>query len=214
MLVYHLVSSQVIGEFRKNLIIRILSRKNKFFLSSSPASKPKPCWETNVDIFPNPCGNLTDSEKELQLRSESKSEGRRTPKLRRSDRSCSEKYLDNLYLRAASQPKIVDHAYAQLKPTNKCNLTNFNNFDKINGDYVQLKHSHEKVNLNAKLRQVLLAVTENYSSDIIDVNEGDIVSLLACKEYDDKGTVRQWCFVRTREGFEGYIPKSITNEFL
>lgn len=145
-----------------------------------------------------------------------KSEGRRTPKLRRSDRSCSEKYLDSLYLRAASQPKIFDHSYASLKPTNKCNLLNFNNFDKMNGDYVQLKHSHEKVNFNTKLRQVLLAVTENYSSDIIQVKEGDIVSLLACKEYQDQGTgsIRQWYFVRSREGIEGYIPKSITNEFL
>lgn len=185
------------------------------FSTSSPANKPKPCWETNVDIFPNPCGNLTDSEKELQLRGESRSEGKRTPKLRRSDRSCSEKYLDNLYLRAASQPtKIADHSYAQLKPTNKCNLTNFNNFDKVNGDYVQLKHSYEKVNFNNKIRQVLLAVTENYSSDLIQVNEGDIVSLLAYKEYEDQGKVRQWCFVRTREGFEGYIPRIITNEFL
>lgn len=185
---------------------------NKFFCCSSISSpnKPKRCWETNVDIFPNPCGNLTDSEKELQMRG-SQSEGRRTPKLRRSDRSCSEKHLDSLYLRAASQPKILDHSYAQLKPTNKCKIMNFNNFDKVNGDYVQLKHNHEKVNFNTKLRQVLLAVTDNYSSDTIQVKEGDIVSLLACKEYQDN---HQWCFIRNREGYEGYIPKSITNEFL
>jgi Variant SH3 domain len=155
---------------------------------------------------------LTDSEKELQLRGGTRSEGRRTPKLRRNNRSCSEKYLDSLYLRAAGQPKTVDHAYAQLKPTNKCKLTNFNNFDKV-GDYVQLKHNHEKINFSTK-RQILLAVTENYASDLITVKEGDVVSLLACKEYQDKDSTRQWYFIRDRNGLEGYIPSSITDEFL
>jgi hypothetical protein len=181
-------------------------------LHRSPTSptKPKP-WESNVDVFPSLSGNLTDSEKELQLRGGTRSEGRRTPKLRRSNRSCSEKYLDSLYLQAASTPKTVDHSYAQLKPTNKCKLTNYNNFDKINGDYVQLKHNHEKVNIK---RQILLAITENYSSDMIQVKEGDVVSLLACKEYQEKGSLRQWYFIRNREGFEGYIPAAITDEFL
>lgn len=164
-------------------------------------------------MFPSPCGNLTDSEKEIHLRGGTRSEGRRTPKLRRSNRSCSEKYLDSLYLRAASQPKTVDHSYAQLKPTNKCKLTNYNNFDKLNGDYVQLKHNHEKVSISQK-RQVLLAVTENYASDMIQVKEGDVVSLLACKEYQEKDSIRQWFFIRTRDGFEGYIPSTITDEFL
>lgn len=166
-----------------------------------------------MDVFPSPCGNLTDSEKELQLRGGTRSEGRRTPKLRRSNRSCSEKYLDSLYLRAASQPKVVDHSYAQLKPTNKCKLTNFNNFDKANGDYVQLKHAQEKMNLTQR-RQVLLAVTENYSSEMIQVKEGDVVSLLACKEYQDKDSLRQWYYIRNQKGSEGYVPSSITDEFL
>lgn len=192
---------------------QLIETFSSFDRSNSSPSKPKPCWESNVDIFPNPCGNLTDSEKEIQLRGGTRSEGRRTPKLKRSSRSCSEKYLDNLYLRAASQPKVVDHSYAQLKPTNKCKLTNFNNFDKVNGDYVQLKHNHEKVNLTTK-RQVLLAITGNYSSDIIQVKEGDVVSLLACKEYQDAGAIRLWYFIRNREGLEGYIPSEITDEFL
>lgn len=76
---------------------------------------------------------------------------------------------------------------------------------------MQLKHNHEKVNIK---RQILLAITENYSSDMIQVKEGDVVSFLACKEYQEKGTVRQWYFIRNREGFEGYIPASITDEFL
>lgn len=116
-------------------------------------------------------GNYTDSEKELQIRGGTRSEGRQTPKLRKSNRTCSEKHLDSLYLRAASQPKIIDHSYAQLKPTDKCKLTNFNNFDKINGDYVQLKYNEEKFNFSSNpKRQVLLAITENYSSDMIQVS--------------------------------------------
>lgn len=82
----------------------------------------------------------------------------------------------------------------------------------MNGDYVQLKH-HDKVNISTK-RQVLLAVTENYSSDLIQVKEGDVVSLLACKEYQEKGAIRLWYFIRNREGLEGYIPSDITDEFL
>ncbi|CRK95551.1 CLUMA_CG009016, isoform A [Clunio marinus] len=180
---------------------------------NSSVNKPKPCWESNIDVFPSPCGNLTDSEKEVQLRGGTRSEGRRTPKLRRSDQSWSEKYLDSLYLKAASQPKTIDHSYAQLKPTNMCTLTNYNNFDKLNGDYVQLKHNRDKINLNTR-RQVLLAITENFASDMIQVIEGDIVSLLAYKEYQESGALRQWYFIRNSEGFEGYIPSSITNEFL
>lgn len=147
------------------------------------------------------------------MRSGTRSEGRQTPKLRRTSRSCSEKYLDSLYLRAASQPKVIDHSYAQLKPTNKCKLTNGNNFDKEMGDYLQLKHNYDKVNINTR-RQVLLAITENFTSDLIQVKEGDVVSLLAYKEYPDKGSIRQWYFVRNREGFEGYIPSRIADEFL
>lgn len=213
MLAYHLESFLIKG---KRFNLQSSSACSQIFLftrSTSSPSKPKPCWESNVDVFPSPCGNLTDSEKEQQLRGGTRSEGRRTPKLKRSNRSCSEKYLDSLYLRAASQPKVVDHSYAQLKPTNKCKLTNYNNFDKLNGDYVQLKHNHDKVSVMTK-RQVLLAVTENYSSDVMQVKEGDVVSLLACKEYQDKGSIRLWYFIRNREGLEGYIPSTITDEFL
>jgi hypothetical protein len=157
---------------------------------------------------------LTDSEKELQIHGGTRSEGRRTPKMRRNpSRTCSEKYLDSLYL-LASQPKIIDHSYAQLKPTNKCKVTNFNNFDKLNGDYVQLKHNQEKVSLNAnaklQTRQMLLAITDDFASDKTSVKKGDVVKLLACKEYDDK----LWYFIKNRENSEFYIPSAIATEFL
>lgn len=157
-----------------------------FFLLSlahSPFHSSKP-WESNSrsspptkqqssDIFPSSVsvnGNQTDSEKEQIVRGGgTRSEGRQTPKMKKSSRACSEKHLDSLYLRA-SQPKVIDHAYAQLKPTDKCKSTNFNNFDKINGDYVQLKYNEEKFNLSSNTRrQILLAITENYTSDTIQV---------------------------------------------
>lgn len=83
-----------------------------------------PCWESSEDIFPNPCGNLTDSEKEFKLYGGTRSEG---PKLNtKINLSCSEKFLDSLYLQAASQPKTLDPSYAQLKPTNKYVYDNIN----------------------------------------------------------------------------------------
>ena len=160
---------------------------------------------------------MTDSEKE-QMRVGTRSEGRRTPKLKRSNRSCSEKNLDNLYLQAASQVKVADHSYAQLKPTNKCRLSNYN-ADKLAGEYISLQQkvpvsqtptseSSTKSTSIKSIRQTLLAITENYCSDTIQVRKGDVVSLLACKEYQEKGSAnyRQWFFIRNREGAEGYIP--------
>ncbi|XP_062540536.1 uncharacterized protein LOC134208718 isoform X2 [Armigeres subalbatus] len=98
---------------------------------SSSTSKPTPCWESNKDVFPRPSGNLTDSEKEIQqLRGGTRSEGRRTPRLKRGSNNSrsaasitcnSEKYLDSLYLRVANQPKSIDSQtqFAQLKLTTK-----------------------------------------------------------------------------------------------
>lgn len=198
-----------------------------FIHRSSTNIKP---WESSKDIFPKPCGNLTDSEKEIQLRgSGTRSEGRRTPKLKRTNRSCSEKNLDSLYLRAASQPKLVDPSYAQLKPTNKCKTSNYNNLEKAVGDYVLLKHqkgksittnsnsstnsSNLKVSLGQtqSIRQTLLAITDDYNGEAVSVRKGDVVSLLACKEYQEKGSAnhRQWFFIRNRDGNEGYIPSEV-----
>jgi hypothetical protein len=199
-----------------------------FYLFFRPSSncRPPPCWETNGDIFPNPCGNMTDSEKELRMRSGTRSEGRRTPRLKRNNRTCSEKNLDTLYLRAASQPKMVDQSYAQLKPTNKCKSIldqNNDNFDKTNGDYVILQQrtnqqlASQKPNLeksfnkSSSVRQTLLAITEDFRSDTISVTKGDVVTLVACKEYLENGasSYKQWFFIRNREGHEGYIPAEV-----
>uniref|UniRef100_A0A182P9M7 SH3 domain-containing protein n=1 Tax=Anopheles epiroticus TaxID=199890 RepID=A0A182P9M7_9DIPT len=282
---------------------------------SSSSSKPTPCWESNKDVFPKPCGNLTDSEKEIQqLRGGTRSEGRRTPRLKRASANSrsaasiaacnSERDLDSLYLRtvASNQPKVADGQtqYAQLKLTTKVLNTvvpavksekalAIEQLEKLicsgSGDYVHLlkqqqqhliakqqhyitqmrqqqqqqlckadsppsigKHlpdgtvvpgtkvingsNHLRIALGgtvgsngkvpvagsgtvnvcmpgaAAVRQTLLAITENYCSDAVSVHKGDVVTLLACKEYQEKGlkNYKQWFFVRTRDGHEGYIP--------
>ncbi|XP_053674506.1 uncharacterized protein LOC128724810 [Anopheles nili] len=268
---------------------------------SSSSSKPTPCWESNKDIFPKPCGNLTDSEKEIQqLRGGTRSEGRRTPRLKRSSANSrsaasittcnSERDLDSLYLRtvASNQPKVADGQtqYAQLKLTTKVLSTvapsvksekalAIEQLEKLicsgSGDYVHLLKqqqqqlllkqqqyiaqlrqqgnqgtgkadsppgggkypasgqgphiingsNHLRIALGgaaptngmaggpaAAVRQTLLAITENYCSEVVSVHKGDVVTLLACKEYQEKGlkNYKQWFFVRTRDGHEGYIP--------
>ncbi|XP_052873613.1 uncharacterized protein LOC128278930 [Anopheles cruzii] len=259
---------------------------------ATSSSKPTPCWESNKDVFPKLCGNLTDSEKEIQqLRGGTRSEGRRTPRLKRSSANSrsaasittcnSERDLDSLYLRtvASNLPKVADGQaqYAQLKLTTKVlhsvapsmkseKTLAIEQLEKMicsgSGDYVhllkqqqqQLLHkqyqylqqirqqqiargldrgsqivsgsNHLRIALGgsanlasngvpvtacssaAAVRQTLLAITDNYCSEALNVQKGDVVTLLACKEYQEKGlkNYKQWFFVRTRDGHEGYIP--------
>ncbi|XP_058065830.1 uncharacterized protein LOC131215457 [Anopheles bellator] len=278
---------------------------------ATSSSKPTPCWESNKDVFPKLCGNLTDSEKEIQqLRGGTRSEGRRTPRLKRSSANSrsaasittcnSERDLDSLFLRtvASNLPKVADGQaqYAQLKLTTKVlhsvapsmkseKTLAIEQLEKMicsgSGDYVHLlkqqqqqllhkqcqylqqirqqqiardldlgavtvptrerKHgpacsrgsqivsgsNHLRIALGGSgsnlapngapvtvcssasaVRQTLLAITDNYCSEALNVQKGDVVTLLACKEYQEKGlkNYKQWFFVRTRDGHEGYIP--------
>ncbi|GAB0092554.1 uncharacterized protein DMENIID0001_075560 [Sergentomyia squamirostris] len=164
-------------------------------------SKPPACWETNGDVFPKPSGgNLTDSEKELQLRG-TRSEGARTPRSRRS-KSCGEKQVDALFMRATSQPKLHEKpAPVKISP-----LPN------IHDEYVSLLPKPRRgapLKSPLLLRETLLAVRENYMSESVSVRKGDVVTLLACKEYRDKNSCRQWFYVKTRDGGEGYIPAEV-----
>ncbi|CAB3221456.1 unnamed protein product [Arctia plantaginis] len=68
------------------------------------AQKKTPCWESSTDIYPRPCGNLTDNEKE-QLRGRTRSECRYQYK-RRPKNSCAEKNFDSLYLKTKSVSSI------------------------------------------------------------------------------------------------------------
>ncbi|XP_067011196.1 uncharacterized protein [Anabrus simplex] len=70
-------------------------------------SKPPPCWETHTDIFPQPLGNRTDTEK---LRDGTRSECgssrcRRGRYERDAVSACGERSVDRLYLRAAASAK-------------------------------------------------------------------------------------------------------------
>uniref|UniRef100_A0A1I8QAY5 SH3 domain-containing protein n=1 Tax=Stomoxys calcitrans TaxID=35570 RepID=A0A1I8QAY5_STOCA len=118
------------------------SGKGEHAASTTTSGKSKACWETIGDVFPKPCGNMTDSEKEIHLRvgTRSRSEGARTPHLKstltdndtvtvisvntentdclngNSSSIYGEQQVDKLYLRAASQPKLSEKtSYAQLK---------------------------------------------------------------------------------------------------
>ncbi|XP_073943582.1 uncharacterized protein [Choristoneura fumiferana] len=67
---------------------------------TSPQKK-QPCWESSTDLYPRPCGNLTDNEKE-QLRTRTRSESRYKPRSKR----CAEKDFDTLYLKTKSVNNI------------------------------------------------------------------------------------------------------------
>lgn len=206
---------------------------------------------------------MTDSEKEIQLRGGTRSEGARTPRLKRTNGAvtiavaagkpqCGERNVDVLYLRAASQPKLAEKSYAQLKATNKCytlgKLSVGHNTDQVGcsvattDDYVLLHHkkplqicpiaaanklaymqaattttgssltiASTKSSRTQQLRQTLLAITDNFTSTSIVVKKGDVVTLLACHQVNDKrlNQPMQWFYVRARDGTEGYIPASV-----
>ncbi|XP_045785388.1 uncharacterized protein LOC123880974 [Maniola jurtina] len=82
--------------------------------SRSSLQKKTPCWESSTDIYPRPCGNLTDSEKE-QLRGRTRSESRHRPKNRRLKTSCAEKDFDDLYLKTKSVCSNLDKENLDVK---------------------------------------------------------------------------------------------------
>lgn len=135
---------------------------------STNHTKPTPCWESNGDIFPKPCGNMTDSEKEIHLRVGSRSEGARTPHLKNpptdndtatvisvktENTDClngnttttassiyGEQQVDKLYLRAASQPKLNEKtSYAQLKIIRNHSSNKSQSSAHTNDEYVTLQ---------------------------------------------------------------------------
>ncbi|KAH8303035.1 hypothetical protein KR044_013405, partial [Drosophila immigrans] len=267
--------------------------------SAARGSKHAPCWESNADIFPRPCGNMTDSEKEIRLRGGTRSDGARTPRSAKtaateeellphnnnnnnitSSKSGSlygEQHVDKLYLRAASQPKLVEKAYAQLRSTKQLSSGAASVRSASNDEYVTLQqrttttsttttatkkqqqqqlhlhqsqsqsqtvrrlsnvsyitNGHNGQHLHPKsipspspaatasttqsalnvlrrqqqngLRQTLVAINSDYITESIVVHKGEIVTLCECRESKDQ---RQWFYVRTRDGREGFIPAEV-----
>ncbi|KAL4707392.1 hypothetical protein ACJJTC_008577 [Scirpophaga incertulas] len=83
----------------------------------TPAQKKTPCWESSTDIYPRPCGNLTDTEKE-QLRGRTRSECRYRPHTdRRKLDSCAERDFDTLYLKTKSVTNITTQDYRVKRQT-------------------------------------------------------------------------------------------------
>lgn len=159
-------------------------------------SKPERCWETTEDIYRKP-GTFTDSEKEYRIRAtRSEAGGTRTP-------TCSEKNVDTLYLKAASQSKL-DRTYSQVKPRE---MLQSNEAPVIKEKFTQLPSRSTPI----IRRETLLAVQMNYKSSAISVQKGDVVTLLARKEIRDihSRTPRQWFYIRTRSGSEAFIPSEV-----
>ncbi|CAD7080839.1 unnamed protein product [Hermetia illucens] len=179
-------------------------------IRTTPTSRPTPCWENTGDVFPRPCGNMTDSEKEIRLRGGTRSEGARTPRLRKTPvKTYGEHHVDKLYLRAASQPRLAEKSFAQLKPTQTYTSTKCNN-----DEYVVLQHrariaQQQTANGGSKcrsLRQTLVAITDDYCNGSIVVQKGEIVTLLECRETKDR---KQWFYVKKNEGQKGFIPAEV-----
>ncbi|KAH8380388.1 hypothetical protein KR009_010338, partial [Drosophila setifemur] len=254
------------------------------------SSRNTPCWESNADVFPRPCGNMTDSEKEIRLRGGTRSDGARTPRSTKPTEELlkitnnnnnhpgsnnnnqlakgggstasslyGEQQVDKLYLRAASKPRLVEKAYAQLRSTRQ--VASGSGASARSGDeYVTLQqksqskkspltqtqaqpqthlhqpnppprrlsnvsyitnghngqhlhphpHPHSKVLQQSQQevgqRQTLVAINTDYITESIAVHKGEIVTLCECRESKDQ---RQWFYIRTRDGREGFIPAEV-----
>ncbi|XP_014370901.2 uncharacterized protein LOC106720674 isoform X1 [Papilio machaon] len=144
--------------------------------------KKTPCWESSTDIYPRPCGNLTDTEKE-QLRGRTRSETRSRPRVDRSIKSqtsCAEKDFDTLYLKTKSI----------------CS-----NIDKL--------HDKENVQIKSVVRrQTLLVVNSDYGGNALNktlsVNKGDVVMLMQGVGESDVDS--EWFYVKKKDGSQGFIP--------
>ncbi|XP_044733491.1 uncharacterized protein LOC123296096 [Chrysoperla carnea] len=68
-----------------------------------------PCWETSTDLFPRPCGNMTDSEKLTQSECSNSKCKRKVRKTTTTSASvCGERSVDRLYLRATHNSQERD----------------------------------------------------------------------------------------------------------
>ncbi|KAJ0180738.1 hypothetical protein K1T71_004142 [Dendrolimus kikuchii] len=151
-------------------------------LPDRPSSQKKtPCWESSTDIYPRPCGNLTDNEKE-QLNGKTRSECRYKPKQqRKKQNSCAEKDFDTLYLKTKS----------------------VSNIDKLDSN-LPLKSIKMK-------KQTLLVVSSDFKGSALNrtlsVQKGDVVTLVQGVVESDVDA--EWFYVKKKDGKDGFIPASI-----
>ncbi|XP_026466400.1 uncharacterized protein LOC113369980 [Ctenocephalides felis] len=181
--------------------------------NNSSSGKTSPCWESTVDVFPLPCGNLTDSEKEHHLRGGTRSEcGGTTTRRKRSTNPekrhrrgtrslcrengtlARESSVDRLFLQAAGS---TEYAPNTSKVAQTC----------------KTKPLPEE-NSNTCLRHTLLAVCEEYTDEHsgLELTKGDVVILVSTVRARDG---ENWFHIRNREGKEGLIPAYVVgNGFL
>ncbi|XP_023287918.1 uncharacterized protein LOC105695610 isoform X2 [Orussus abietinus] len=104
-----------------------------------------PCWENSTDVFPRPLGNMTDTEKLRDTRSECGARAR-NPRVRRATRdavsACGERSVDRLYLRAAANAKIKGSRHTLLVVRNDYEGRGGNVISVSKGDVVALLSDH------------------------------------------------------------------------
>ncbi|XP_026757794.3 uncharacterized protein LOC113517338 [Galleria mellonella] len=152
-------------------------------LPNRTPERKTPCWESSTDIYPRPCGNLTDIEKE-QLRGRTRSECQYRPRIEKKlKNSCAEKDFDSLYLRTKSVCSNIDR--------------------------VAEKENIKELTVK---RQTLLVVTSDFKgSDLnktLSVKQGDVVTLVQGKGVETDMDA-DWFYVTKRDGSHGFIPAVI-----
>ncbi|XP_026669609.1 uncharacterized protein LOC108625273 isoform X1 [Ceratina calcarata] len=104
-----------------------------------------PCWEDSTDVFPRPLGNMTDTEKLRDTRSECGARGR-NPRMRRSSRdavsTCGERSVDRLYLRAAANARTKGSRHTLLVIRSDYEGQGGNALSVSKGDVVALLSDH------------------------------------------------------------------------
>ncbi|XP_066596835.1 uncharacterized protein [Prorops nasuta] len=110
-----------------------------------PQPTTGPCWEDSTDVFPRPLGNMTDTEKLRDTRSECGSRGRNS-RMRRSSKdaisACGERSVDRLYLRAAINAKTKGYRHTLLVIRKDYEGQNGNVLSVSKGDVVALLSDH------------------------------------------------------------------------
>ncbi|GBP40945.1 hypothetical protein EVAR_26026_1 [Eumeta japonica] len=152
---------------------------------SNLPQKKTPCWESSTDIYPQPCGNLTDTEKE-QMRERTHSEThQRKPKTRSV---YSEEYFDTLYLKTKSLCSNID-TY-DIEQENPCG---------------KIRSSQSEIQMT---RQTLMVVSNDFVGDTLDntlsVKQGDVVVLMQDASETDADS--EWFYVKRKDGKLGFIP--------
>ncbi|KMR04835.1 hypothetical protein RF55_414 [Lasius niger] len=105
-----------------------------------------PCWEDSTDIFPRPLGNMTDTEKLRDTRSECGASRGRSGRVRRCTRdalsACGERSVDRLYLRAAANARTKGSRHTLLVIRSDYEAGSANALTVFKGDVVALLSDH------------------------------------------------------------------------